>query len=140
VSEPDIAFGALDRDTNERFQTLRRQLGVHSFGINLMILTPGQRGRIHAHSEQEEVYLVLEGELSLIVEGVQHLLGPDRISRVGPAVRRQLANAGHERVVVLALGGSGEHAGRDGLAWDSWEEDGPGRSPQEVPLPGDLEL
>jgi uncharacterized cupin superfamily protein len=140
VSESDIAFGALDRDGSERFQTLRRDLGVHSFGMNLMILRPGQRGRIHAHSHQEEVYLVLEGELSLILEGAEHLLGADRIARIGPAVRRQLANAGKERVVVLALGGAGEHSGRDGLAWASWEEHGAGRAPQEVPLPSDLEL
>jgi uncharacterized cupin superfamily protein len=140
MSEPDIAFGALDRDGNERFQTLRRQLDVHSFGINLMILKPGERGRIHAHAQQEEVYLVLEGELTLTVEGVEHILAADRIVRVGPAVRRQLANAGDQRLVVLALGGSGEHAGRDGRAWVSWEEDGAGRAPQEVPLPSDLVL
>jgi uncharacterized cupin superfamily protein len=140
MSDPDIAFGALDRDSNERFQTLRRDLGVHSLGMNLMILKPGQRGRIHAHSKQEEVYLVLEGQLSLIIDGAEHPLGPDQIVRVGPAVRRQLANAGQERVVVLALGGSGEHAGRDGRAWTSWEEAGPGSAPQEVPLPSDLEL
>jgi hypothetical protein len=42
--------------------------------------------------------------------------------------------------VVLALGGSGEHAGRDGRAWSSWEEGGAGRAPQEVPLPSDLVL
>ena len=58
--------------------------------------------------------------------------------RVGPAVRRQLVNAGSERVVLLALGGAGEHVGRDGLAWASWDDDGPGRTPQEVPLPDDL--
>ncbi len=138
MTEPDTVFGALDRETGERFQTLRRQLGVHSFGINLMILKPGQRGRIHAHAQQEEVYLVLEGRLTLIVDGAEHQLGPDEIVRIGPAVRRQLANAGDERVVVLALGGAGEHAGRDGRAWTSWEEDGPGRPPQEIPLPSDL--
>jgi hypothetical protein len=39
---------------------------------------------------------------------------------------------------VLALGGSGEHVGRDGLAWESWDDDGPARPPQEVPLPEDV--
>jgi len=140
MTDPDVAFGALDRDTDERFQTLRRDLGVTSFGINLMILKPGQRGRIHAHSHQEEVYLVLEGELTLILDGAEHRLGADQIARIGPAVRRQLANTGKARAIVLALGGSGEHAGRDGRAWSSWEQGGPGSSPQEVPLPSDLVL
>jgi hypothetical protein len=60
------------------------------------------------------------------------------VARVGPEVRRQLVNRGSERLVMLALGGYGEHAGRDGRAWESWDEGGPGRPPQEVPLPDDL--
>src|ERR1700736_5310376 len=133
--EPDIAFAALERDGGERFQPLRRELGVSSFGMNLIVLEPRQRGRIHAHEHQEEVYLVLDGELTLLVEGVAHVLGPDRLVRVGPAVRRQLVNAGTDRLVVLALGAGGDHAGRDGQAWTSWEERGPGRTPQEIALP-----
>lgn len=138
MPDTDVAFATLDRSSEERFQTLRRQLGVHAFGINLMLLQPRQRGRIHAHEHQEEVYLVLEGKLTLIVEGVEHALGPDHMVRVGATVRRQLANAGPDRLVVLALGGSGDHAGRDGHAWASWDDHGPGAPPQEVPLPEDL--
>jgi hypothetical protein len=40
--------------------------------------------------------------------------------------------------VMLALGGSSEHVGRDGSAWTSWQQQGPGRPPQEIPLPADL--
>jgi mannose-6-phosphate isomerase-like protein (cupin superfamily) len=106
--------------------------------MNLLVLEPGQRGRIHAHDRQEEVYLVLEGELTLLVEGVEHVLGEDQLVRVGPGVRRQLVNKGLERLLLLALGGSGEHVGRDGHAWSTWEETGPGIPPQEIPLPDDL--
>jgi uncharacterized cupin superfamily protein len=138
MADADISFAVLDRDTGERFQRLRSQLGVESFGMNLIVLAPRERGRIHAHEHQEEVYLVLEGELMLFVDGVAHVLGPDRVVRVGPGVRRQLVNAGPARLVLLALGGAGEHVGRDGMAWASWDEDGPGRPPQEVPAPEDL--
>jgi hypothetical protein len=44
MADPDVAFGALDRDGGERFQALRRQLGVRSFGMNLIVLQPRQRG------------------------------------------------------------------------------------------------
>jgi mannose-6-phosphate isomerase-like protein (cupin superfamily) len=138
VTEPGVAFATLDRSTGERFQTLRRELGVTSFGINLILLAPRERGRIHSHERQEEVYLVLEGELTLLVEGEPTALGRDQLARVGPGVRRQLVNASSERLVLLALGGSGKHAGRDGSAWSAWEEPGPGRPPQEVPLPENL--
>ncbi len=138
MTDRDIAFATLDRDTGERFQRLRSDLGVSSFGLNLMALQPGQRGRVHAHERQEEVYVVLEGELTLIIDGDERVLGPDSVARVGPDARRQLANAGTQRVVLLALGGHGEHEGRDGCAWASWDEEGPGRPPADVPLPDDL--
>jgi uncharacterized cupin superfamily protein len=135
----DVTFAELDFDGGERFQTLRRELGVESFGINLLLLEPGQRGRIHSHERQEEVYVVLAGELTLLVEGERHVLAARRVARVPAGVRRQIVNAGGERLVLLALGGDGEHVGRDGRAWAAWEEGGPGRPPQEVPLPDDLQ-
>ncbi len=66
---PGTARTKLDSGTGERFVPLRRQLEVTSFGINQIVLHPGQRGWIHRHDNQEEVYLVLEGRLSLLVEG-----------------------------------------------------------------------
>jgi uncharacterized cupin superfamily protein len=140
VAESDVSFATLSRDCAERFQFLRRELGVSAFGINLLVLKPGERSRVHAHERQEEVYLVLEGELTLIVDGEEHRLGVDQIVRVAAPVRRQLVNAGSSRLVLLALGGAGEHFSRDALAWGSWEEGGAGRPPQEVPLPENLSI
>ncbi|HEX3511018.1 MAG TPA: cupin domain-containing protein [Solirubrobacteraceae bacterium] len=133
-----VTFASLGPAEGERFQTLRRELGVESFGINLISLAPRERGRIHDHERQEEVYVVLEGELTLLVDGEPHALGRGGVVRVPPGTRRQLTNAGRERLLLLALGGSGEHAGRDARAWEAWDEAGPGRAPQEIPLPSDL--
>jgi uncharacterized cupin superfamily protein len=135
----DVTVTSLDMEPGERFQTLRRALGVESFGINLMRFEPGERGRIHRHEHQEEVYLILEGELTLVVEGDERVLRRYDVARVAPQVRRQLVNRGPEPLRLLALGGSGEHVGRDGVAWASWDEpEEAGRPPQEVPLPDDL--
>jgi mannose-6-phosphate isomerase-like protein (cupin superfamily) len=128
----------LDRDTAERFVPLRRQLGVSSFGINQIVLAPGQRGRIHRHHSQEEVYLVLEGRLTLIVEGEQTELTEGELVRVAPTLRRQLVNRGPGRLILLALGGDGEHRGRDGEAFVAWTDEA-GAPPQDVPLPTDLD-
>ena len=137
MNDDAVQRTSIDPDS-ETFQTLRRELGVTSFGINLLILQPRQRLRVHRHERQEEVYLVLDGELTLIVEGEPHVLGTGDLVRVGPESKRQLTNPTAERVVVLALGGDGSHEGRDGIAWASWDEEGEGRTPQEVPLPDDL--
>ena len=135
--EPGVARARLDFDSAERFVPLRRQLGVTAFGLNQLVLQPGQRGRIHRHAAQEEVYLVLDGTLSLLVEGEEQALGPGELVRVAPSVRRQLVNRGPGRLVLIALGGASEHAGRDGEAFASWEDEH-GVSPQELPVPDDL--
>jgi uncharacterized cupin superfamily protein len=127
----------LEPEAGERFVPLRRDLGVTTFGFNQLILAPGQRGRIHRHAAQEEVYLVLEGTLSLLVEGEEQTLEVGELIRVAPEVRRQLLNRGPDPLRMLALGGSGEHAGRDGEAFTSWEQT-EGAPPQEVPMPDDL--
>ena len=127
----------LDLDTGERMAPLRRELGVTSFGMNLIVLQPRQRGRIHRHERQEEVYLVLEGTLTLLVEGDETTLERGELIRVAPDVRRQLVNRAPTRLAVLALGAHGEHQGRDGLAYASWEAAEAVR-PQDLPLPEDL--
>ena len=132
-----IARTALNPDAGERFVSLRRQLGVTSFGINQMVLEPRQRGRIHRHERQEEVYLVLEGTLTLVVEGEEQALARGELVRVAPEVRRQLVNRGPERLVIVALGGAGEHSGRDGEAWTDWDSP-QSAPPQEIALPDDL--
>ena len=122
TEEPAVTIATLLRDSGERFQTLRRELGVHAFGLNMIVLRPGERGRIHTHEQQEEVFVVIEGELTLIVEGAEHRLAADQLARVPPARKRQLVNRAATRLVLLAIGGAGEHVGRDGRAWS------PGRS------------
>lgn len=135
--ELDVSFAALD-PAAEMFNPLRRELGVTSFGINQMRLAPKQRMRVHLHTQQEEVYLVLAGELTLILEGEPRVLRPGELARVGRGVRRQLTNPGTETLELLALGGSGSHQSRDALAWSTWDEGGEGRDPRQVPLPPDL--
>jgi mannose-6-phosphate isomerase-like protein (cupin superfamily) len=101
-------------------------------------LRPRQRGRIHRHDRQEEVYLVLEGTLTLEVEGEPRELPKGTLARVAPDVRRRLANRGDEPLAVLAIGGAEPHEGRDGRAFASWD-DQVGAAPQEIPLPADLD-
>ncbi len=135
--EQGTARTRLEPDSPERFVPLRRRLGVTSFGINQIVLRPGERGRIHRHARQEEVYLVLEGRLALIVEGEESELAAGELIRVAPGVRRQLVNRGPDRLVLLALGAAGEHQGRDGEAFVTWEAE-TAVSPADLPFPPDL--
>jgi quercetin dioxygenase-like cupin family protein len=88
-----VSFAKLDLEAGERFVRLRGELGIESFGLNLLVLEPGQRGRIHRHKRQEEAYIVLEGALTLEIEDEQvHTLTRGDAARVAPGVRRRLSN------------------------------------------------
>ncbi|RKQ92670.1 Cupin domain-containing protein [Solirubrobacter pauli] len=138
--ETGVSYAKLDPDHPERFLSLRRELGVTTIGINQIRLRPGQRGRIHLHHHQEEVFLVLAGTLTLGVEGEERVLTQGELARVAPGVKRQLVNRDpNADVLILALGGANEHVGRDGEAFTSWDQE-TGAPPQEVPLPEDEAL
>ena len=132
-----VAHARISFDSDERFVSLRRQLGISSFGLNVLTLKPRQRGRIHRHREQEEVYIVLRGTLTVALEGEELDVSEREALRVAPEVRRQLVNRGEVPVVLIAIGGAGDHVGRDGEAFEDWDDER-GRPPQEVPLPDDL--
>jgi uncharacterized cupin superfamily protein len=136
VSET-VSIVEIDPNSAERFQLLRRELGVTTFGLNAIVLQPGQRGRIHLHERQEEVFVVLQGTLTLATPTGEHDLTQWQAVRVAPEVRRQLVNRGPEPVVMLAIGGATPHDGRDGIAFVDFD-DADGRTPQETPLPEDL--
>ena len=95
--EDGTARARLQPDAENRFVRLRAELGVTSFGLNQIVLHAGQRGRIHAHERQEEVYLVLEGTLSLFVEGEEATLEPGELIRVAPASSASSSTAGPAR-------------------------------------------
>jgi quercetin dioxygenase-like cupin family protein len=134
-----LTSAKLEANPEERFNRLRSQLGVGSFGLNQIVLAPGQRNRIHRHKHQEEVYLVLDGTLTLFVDGEPHEYVQGELVRVAPSVRRQLVNRHRQPLSLLAVGGfvDHEHEGRDAEAFAAWTENEAG-SPQTVPQPDDL--
>jgi uncharacterized cupin superfamily protein len=107
----------LDPDCGQRFVPLGGPLGVSAFGLNQKVLDPGQRSRIHRHRHQEEVYLVVEGELTVLFDEHECTVGRGELLRVAPHLRRQLANRGPERLLLVALGGAGQHDSDDGEAF-----------------------
>jgi uncharacterized cupin superfamily protein len=140
--DPAVTSLQLDPDAVDpanRFQRVRNELGLETFGLNLMVLQPGQRSRIHRHKRQDEVYVVLAGTLTLSVEGEERELAARSVVKVPAATRRQLINRHPERLELLAMGAHGDHQGRDGEAFASWDDAEP-RSPADMPYPDDVEV
>lgn len=136
---PGVGVASLGDEAVERFLRLRDRLAITSFGLNKLVLAPGERNRIHRHTVQEEVYLVLAGQLDLGLEGVEHRFGVGELVRVAPGVRRQLINRGPGVLELLVIGSQTDyhHDPRDAEAFADWQSTEVG-TPQTVPVPADL--
>lgn len=94
----------LERDYG-KWVLVRRSLGVGSFGINAVELPPGES--IPEHDEvdrgQEELFLVLEGTPTVVVDGADHPLREGSYARLDPERRRTVRNDGDAVARVLIV-------------------------------------
>jgi uncharacterized cupin superfamily protein len=98
------------------FRKIRRELGVEAFGVNAVVLPPGYESRIHHHERQEELYIVLRGEIEMRLGDERRVLGPGGLARVDAATVRSLRNtSGSEEATYVCVGGEGGYVGRDGV-------------------------
>ena len=91
-----------------RFRAVREALGVSAWGMNVLELDPNCQGypeHDHAADQQEEVYFVLEGEITLkTAEGEKSLSRGDMV-RVPHDVTRTF-HTGERGATLLAIGGT----------------------------------
>lgn len=80
------------------------------FTLSTMVLPEGAEGPLHLHSDSEEVFFVLDGQLKFIVEHegerVERTLGPRDCISVPPGVYRGLVNVGEGEARMLVIIGS----------------------------------
>ncbi|HEX6025539.1 MAG TPA: cupin domain-containing protein [Solirubrobacter sp.] len=99
------------------FRKIRTPLGVTAFGVNAVVLPPGLATPAHHHERQQELYVVLEGEIEFTLDGEKRTLGPGGLARVDPATVRSLRNTSADReATYLCVGGAGGYVGRDGVS------------------------
>jgi quercetin dioxygenase-like cupin family protein len=98
------------------FRKVRQELGVTAFGVNVIVLPPGQTGNRHYHDRQEEIYFVHKGHVELeFGDGSKYLLGPGAVARVDAHTVRMVRNpSDSEDAVFLSAGGADGYVGRDG--------------------------
>ena len=98
-------FDELSSSPGGVIRFLRRDLGITAFGAQVFELRPNQRAAEHRElrSGQEELYVGLDGDGWLELEGAPAPLGPRTAIAVAPHVRRQ-AVAGPEGLTYLCVG------------------------------------
>jgi len=100
INEMEAVFGG-------GFKRARAELGVESFGMQIIDMPAGYDGypeHDHAQDGQEEVYVTLRGDGELEIEGERHPLDTDHVTRVGPGVTRKVW-PGENGIRILVLGG-----------------------------------
>lgn len=85
-----------------------KQLGSSEMRVTVWYFEPGEEIQYHAHSEQEELYFVIEGTFSLKLgrSGQAEYVeaDPGTFWVAGPEIGHGHRNVGDERGVVLAVG------------------------------------
>ena len=97
------------------FRKVRGALGVTEFGVNAVVLPAGYESRRHYHDRQQELYVVMEGEIEFDFDGAKQTLGPGGLARVDAPTVRSLRNTSEtDDAVFVCVGGAGGYVGRDG--------------------------
>jgi uncharacterized cupin superfamily protein len=98
------------------FRKIRGALGVTAFGVNAVVLPPGHETGPHYHERQEELYLVVSGEIEIALDGERRTLGRGGLARVDAGTVRSLRNTSPDaEATYVCVGGDGGYVGRDGV-------------------------
>ena len=94
-----------DCETAGNWQLVRRTLDVRSFGVNLVGIPAGEQIPEHDETarDQEELFCVLAGSPTLVIDGEEHRAPTGTFARLDPAHLRTLRNDGAERATVLIV-------------------------------------
>jgi len=96
------------RDELERtgnWTLVRRSLGCRSFGVNLVEIPPGESIPEHDETgrDQEELFFVVSGSPTLVIDGEDHASQEGTFARIDPAHRRTVRNDGSKPASVLIV-------------------------------------
>ena len=99
-------FETMEGSGDSTWRLARRALGTSAFGFNLVEIDPG--GQIPEHDEAEsgqvELYVVLEGEAVMRLEGEDHPAPAGTFVSIEPPARRTILNRSDAPVTALLIG------------------------------------
>ena len=103
-----------DSDVPGEFRSLTEALGAAQVAITLIRVPPHcdfEQGTGHYHEEQEELYVVTRGTLTMrFGDDIRHVGAPS-VVRVAPETRRSHRNEGDDPVELWAISRTSDHDG-----------------------------
>jgi quercetin dioxygenase-like cupin family protein len=99
-------FESMEGSGDATWRLARKALGTSAFGFNLVEIEPG--GQIPEHDEaqsgQVELYIVLEGEAIVRLEGEDHPAPAGTFVSIEPPASRTILNRSDAPVTALLIG------------------------------------
>jgi quercetin dioxygenase-like cupin family protein len=99
-------FESMEGSGEATWMLARKALGTSAFGFNLVEIGPG--GQLPEHDEagsgQVELYVILEGEAVLRIEGEDHPAPAGTFASIDPPASRMILNRSDAKVTAMLIG------------------------------------
>lgn len=99
-------FESMEGSGGATWKLARKTLGTAAFGYNVVEIAPG--GEIPEHDEaqsgQVELYIVLEGEAVMRLDGEEHPAPAGTFASIEPAAMRTILNRSDAPVTAMLIG------------------------------------
>lgn len=100
----DIPSESSHHGTVLRKALLRRpEVQSKLLGLNEAYLEPGQPVEPHAHTDAEEIFIVLKGKANMIVDGKNTILDERCLIVIAPTEKHELKHIGNEQLIFLTI-------------------------------------
>ena len=111
-------FEEMEGSGGATWRLARKTLGADSFGFNVVDIEAGGQIPAHDHTgeEQEEVFIILEGNGTIVTDGEEHDAPAGTYCRLAPAVNRTILNKSDSPVRALLIGVPVK-SGYEPMAW-----------------------
>ena len=102
---------SMEAGRGEQIKLVNPSLGTEKVDVHLNRLVPGgPRGKLHHHTQADNVYIVKRGEGSLTIEGEVHVIRENDVVYIPAGLKHALSNLGNEVFEIFEIyAPSGRH-------------------------------
>jgi uncharacterized cupin superfamily protein len=111
-------FEEMEGSGGATWRLARKGLGAEAFGFNVVDIEPGGQIPAHDHTgdDQEEVFIILEGQGTIVTDEEDHDAPAGTFCRYAPEVTRTIRNESDTTVRALLIGVP-LNSGYKGMPW-----------------------
>lgn len=94
----------MENGRGEKVRLVNTDLGTETIDLHLNRLVPGgERGRLHRHTQSDNVYIVRRGEGALTADGVSYTIRADQVVFIPAGMPHSLSNPSDEVLEIFEI-------------------------------------